>query len=151
MIVRLADLKGKLKGAVVEACDKEGCGVHIDIDKGRVVVIDGDLFRQITNDEGKVSDCFIFVETAPVSLLIVECKSGNCDARRAFEQISRSALKIEPLLNRGKVEFRPTLLYGRVGHASEIKILKTRYVRFQGAKHLIRYSRCGSSLSALMS
>lgn len=110
--------------------------------------ISGTAYQERHDHGGRLCDFLVFFTYDDDDwCAAVEMKSGRIDASVVVEQLQAGALVIQCILGNGKrTPFAAVLAHrGRMSQ-NELRVLRSRRIRFGGRKHLIRPVRCGSAL-----
>ncbi len=151
----LKRLRKMLQSCVCRSCHEGGCELVLGSLSKQCLVVDANKYREQHPDCGsRLCDRFIFHNPSSDGLVlaVVELKSGRVHASVAIEQVENGAKVIECLVRDYRSgRFLPLVLYGRRTPPSEMKVLASRKIVFQGRKHRVAIANCGSHLRKIMS
>ncbi|MCQ1537752.1 hypothetical protein FTO68_01930 [Methanocalculus taiwanensis] len=87
----------------------------------------------------KMCDCFIFIKDNFFIVVVCEIKSKNFSIDDVFEKISNGSYECEKIFNEyvgsgKKFVFYPIFLYESVRSPNDLKILRSKRIRFNGKK-----------------
>ena len=145
------ELRRSYQSALTNTCNKGGCRLGLDSLPAKPIIIDADLYRDITDCTGKICDYFIFSNARAIILAVVEMTAGKLDSSVTVQQIQAGAREGEKMLGHEQCsDFYPIALCGRVGSSVEFKVLRKRKIAFRGRQYLVIIKRCGAQLSEIM-
>jgi hypothetical protein len=146
-------LRKEYRAAITTSCLKDNCCLRLNgIPSGtRVTVLDGDEYRTIRRCVGKLCDLLIFITRPELIALVAEMKSGGFHATQVAEQIQSCAREIE-IVSKPEVikKFIPLLVHQVVKHPTELKVLQSKKIRFNGANYPVIRTKCNDSLQSLL-
>jgi len=147
-----AYLNKRFPSAIAHSCRRGNCTLRLDGAAFReITIVDADEYARLGRHRKRICDFFLFATARKLLVVVVEMKGGEVDASTAVQQLSSGARECETLVARGVAcGFHAVLLHGGGIHASQIKILRGRGVRFRGKAYPITSRRCGSLLQEIV-
>lgn len=144
----LIKIKNKFSAALRNSCSKDQCTLSLQsLTSYTKCIIDADKYRGLCHLESKLCDLLIFVANSFLIAIACEMKSGRVNASTAVEQIQNGANECDKILESDSASrFIPLLVYGKIQHPSELKVLQARKIRFRGSNYPIIRAKCGSRL-----
>lgn len=146
------DLVGKFSNCLSCHCQEGRCKLRLDsLRHSSLVIIDGLKYQEFYNYRERLCDCIIFYIEGSIIVSVVELTGGRMDAEKGKKQLIGGAKVAEDAIGTYRANnFLPVALFGRRTHPSELKVMASLKLRFQGKNYNPIIERCGSSLKSII-